>query len=70
MAEIIPWNKDEKELLLLRALANRLASSLIDGDTFEGREYMADGNDEEIEIFYGLVHEARRILGHKDPMEV
>lgn len=44
-------------------LLRRIAAFTIDGDIVDGEEYMADGNDDEIDALYGFVHEARQLLG-------
>jgi hypothetical protein len=52
------------------ALLGRIAGLTIDGDIVDGEEYMADGNDDEIDALYGFVHEARELLNLDDPQGI
>ena len=48
-------------------LLSEIAAMTIDGDYVNGQEYVADGNDEEVDRLYAFVHRARALLGHDDP---
>lgn len=48
------------------SLCRELAEFIKDGDFVNGKEYYADGNDEEIDALYSFVSGAREILGLPD----
>jgi len=50
-------------------LVYTLAGMTIDGDTVAGEEYIADGNDDEVDALYAAVRRARAILGYAEQRE-
>ena len=58
----MPRTPTYEELL---ALVTQLASQIKDGDVDPetGDEYLADGNDEEVDALYGFISDARDLLG-------
>lgn len=51
------------------SLINTLAWLRVDGDTVDGEEYYADGNDDEVDALYSAVALAREILGVPDSID-
>ena len=48
----------------LLAFTRAIASQNKDGDIDEdGEEYLADGNDDEVDAYYSLISDARDLLG-------